>query len=292
MLVLLGGATALLPIAAYPQQQPEKLPTIGSRHEYAFNPKLWTAAFAQRLCELGWSEDRRRALRYRWTDGRTERSIERPSAVCGTQTRAATALACSGWPLSLDEMAKRCESPDTVADDLGNSQHRHSEDRTKNAPHPIPEDQRQDDQHRVDREALGEQHRGDGLPFYDVDEHVYTRWDECQPQSLDRQQAGKDQDCHPDHRTEDRHIIEQESNSAPQHRVAHSTCGGHNSRSDADTEVHESDRGEIRGDVRFDLLRNIDRLALVFEPRQYFNKPTQENIAGDKQEKQHQHGRE
>ena len=53
ILVLLGGATALRPMAAYPQQQPEKRPTIGSGHEYAFNPELWTAAFVQRLRELG-----------------------------------------------------------------------------------------------------------------------------------------------------------------------------------------------------------------------------------------------
>src|SRR5205814_3688470 len=108
-----------------------------------------------RCSALAW-----RAIEYRLTEGRTERSIERPAQSCSTQTGAATALARIGGSLSLDEMAERCERLDTVADDLGNSQHRHSEDRTKNAPHQIQEHQRQDNQNRMDRKALAEKHRG------------------------------------------------------------------------------------------------------------------------------------
>jgi len=44
-----------------------------------------------RARELGRNKDRNLAIEYRWTEGRTERSIERPNASCGTQTRAATA---------------------------------------------------------------------------------------------------------------------------------------------------------------------------------------------------------
>src|ERR1700731_2031144 len=36
----------------------------------------------------------------------------------------------------------------------------------------------------------------------------------------------------------------------------------------------------------------MDRLALVLEPRQDLDKASQEDVAGDEQEKQHQHGRE
>ena len=36
----------------------------------------WTAAFVQRLRELGWVEDRTIAIQYRWAEGRTERLAE------------------------------------------------------------------------------------------------------------------------------------------------------------------------------------------------------------------------
>ena len=36
----------------------------------------WTAAFVQRLRELGWVEDRTIAIHYRWAEGRTERLAE------------------------------------------------------------------------------------------------------------------------------------------------------------------------------------------------------------------------
>jgi hypothetical protein len=40
---------------------------------------------ADRARELGWNnEERNLAIEYRWTEGRTERSIERLSASCGT----------------------------------------------------------------------------------------------------------------------------------------------------------------------------------------------------------------
>jgi putative ABC transport system substrate-binding protein len=58
-------------------QQPAKLPTIGyfgTVAASAWGP--WTAAFAQRLRELGWIEGRTVAIHYRWAEGRAERLAE------------------------------------------------------------------------------------------------------------------------------------------------------------------------------------------------------------------------
>jgi putative ABC transport system substrate-binding protein len=68
---LMFGA-ALWPLGA--RAQPGKLPTIGflgAGTASAFGP--WTAAFVQRLRELGWIEGRTIAIEYRWAEGRTER---------------------------------------------------------------------------------------------------------------------------------------------------------------------------------------------------------------------------
>jgi putative ABC transport system substrate-binding protein len=75
-IALLGGAAAGWPLAAR-AQQPAKLPTIG--YMGATTPSAqsqWTAAFVQRLRELGWIEGRTIAVEYRWTGGRTERAAE------------------------------------------------------------------------------------------------------------------------------------------------------------------------------------------------------------------------
>jgi ABC-type uncharacterized transport system substrate-binding protein len=72
---LLGGAT-VWPLAAR-AQQPAKLPTIGflgTVAPSAWGP--WTAAFVQRLHELGWIEGRTVAIQYRWAEGRAERFAE------------------------------------------------------------------------------------------------------------------------------------------------------------------------------------------------------------------------
>src|SRR6516162_3589708 len=75
LLAALGGAVAW-PLAAR-AQQPGKLPTIGylgTTTASAWGP--WTAAFVQRLDELGWTEGRTIATEYRWADGRSERFAE------------------------------------------------------------------------------------------------------------------------------------------------------------------------------------------------------------------------
>jgi putative ABC transport system substrate-binding protein len=73
-ITLLGGAAAW-PLAARAQQA--KLPTIGFLGAgTASAMSQWTAAFVQRLRELGWVEDRTIAIHYRWAEGRTERLAE------------------------------------------------------------------------------------------------------------------------------------------------------------------------------------------------------------------------
>jgi len=73
LLVALGGAAAAWPLAAR-AQQPKKLPTIGFLGTNTPSAQSrWTAAFVQRLRELGWIEGRTIAIEYRWAEGRTER---------------------------------------------------------------------------------------------------------------------------------------------------------------------------------------------------------------------------
>ena len=73
-ITLVGGAAAAWPLAAR-AQQPGKLPTIG--YLGAATPLAWaqwTAAFVQRLLELGWIEGRTVAIEYRWGEGRNAAS--------------------------------------------------------------------------------------------------------------------------------------------------------------------------------------------------------------------------
>src|SRR5262245_15317683 len=74
-ITLLSGAAAW-PLAAR-AQQPAKLPTIGYLGASAADTENpWTAAFVQRLRELGWIEGRTVAVEYRWAEGRNERYAE------------------------------------------------------------------------------------------------------------------------------------------------------------------------------------------------------------------------
>jgi ABC-type uncharacterized transport system substrate-binding protein len=71
-ITLLGGAAAW-PLAAR-AQQPGKLPTIGFLGQSTRSAMSeWTAAFVQRLRELGWTDARNIAIEYRWAEGRDER---------------------------------------------------------------------------------------------------------------------------------------------------------------------------------------------------------------------------
>ena len=75
-ITLVGGAAAAWPLAARAQQA-GRLPTIGylgTAAPSAWAP--WTAAFVERLRELGWIEGRTVAIQYRWAEGRSERLAE------------------------------------------------------------------------------------------------------------------------------------------------------------------------------------------------------------------------
>jgi putative ABC transport system substrate-binding protein len=73
---MLFGGVACWPLAAR-AQQPGKLPTIGFLGQNTRSAQSqWTAAFVQRLRELGWIEGRTVTIEFRWAEGRSERYPE------------------------------------------------------------------------------------------------------------------------------------------------------------------------------------------------------------------------
>jgi ABC-type uncharacterized transport system substrate-binding protein len=75
-ITLIGGAAVAWPLAARAQQA-GKLPTIGFLGSSTLSAmSQWTAAFVQRLRELGWIEGRTVSIEYRWAEGRSERLAE------------------------------------------------------------------------------------------------------------------------------------------------------------------------------------------------------------------------
>ncbi|MGH7490475.1 MAG: ABC transporter substrate-binding protein, partial [bacterium] len=73
---LLGIAMVARPLAARAQQS-GRLPTIGFLGGATASAWTnWSAAFVQRLRELGWSEGRTVSIEYRWAEGRHERAAE------------------------------------------------------------------------------------------------------------------------------------------------------------------------------------------------------------------------
>src|SRR5262249_30737288 len=71
----LCGAVAW-PVTVHAQQS-GKLPTIGFLGQSTRSATSeWTAAFVQRLRELGWIDGRNVAIEYRWAEGRPERNTE------------------------------------------------------------------------------------------------------------------------------------------------------------------------------------------------------------------------
>ncbi len=74
-ITLLGGAAVGWPLGAEAQQP--KLPTIGLLGaSTSSNWSQWTAAFVERLRELGWIEGRTVAIEYRWAEGRSQSFAE------------------------------------------------------------------------------------------------------------------------------------------------------------------------------------------------------------------------
>jgi putative ABC transport system substrate-binding protein len=73
--ITLLGAAAAWPLAANAQRS-DKLPTIGVLGSDAAAWQPWTAAFVERLRQLGWIEGRSIAIEYRWSQARPERAAE------------------------------------------------------------------------------------------------------------------------------------------------------------------------------------------------------------------------
>jgi putative tryptophan/tyrosine transport system substrate-binding protein len=73
-ITLIGGAAAW-PLSAR-AQQPGMMPTIGFSGSSAAGWTPWTAAFVQRLRELGRIEGRTIAIEYRWDEGRPDLTAE------------------------------------------------------------------------------------------------------------------------------------------------------------------------------------------------------------------------
>ena len=75
-ITLIGGTAVTWPLPLSAQQR-GKLPTIGFLGaSTSSNWNHWTAAFVQRLRELGWIEGRTVAIEYRWAEGQSERFAE------------------------------------------------------------------------------------------------------------------------------------------------------------------------------------------------------------------------
>src|SRR5215469_11015505 len=73
---LFGSTAVVWPVAAR-AQRPAKLPTIGFMGSgTAAAQSEWTAAFVQRLRELGWRDGGNITIEYRWAEGRSERFAE------------------------------------------------------------------------------------------------------------------------------------------------------------------------------------------------------------------------
>jgi putative ABC transport system substrate-binding protein len=74
--IMVLGGVAVWPLVVR-AQQPERLPIIGFLGPLASSAmSQWTAAFMQRLRELGWIEGRTVEIEYRWGEGRSERFPE------------------------------------------------------------------------------------------------------------------------------------------------------------------------------------------------------------------------
>lgn len=74
--LIAAGALLTAPLALGAQQS-ARLPTIGFLGASSRSTQAeWTAAFVQRLRELGWIEGRTIAIEYRWAEGRKDRFAE------------------------------------------------------------------------------------------------------------------------------------------------------------------------------------------------------------------------
>ena len=118
-ITVLGAVTCSFAADA---QQATKLRTIGylgAGSQAGWS--AWTAAFLQRLHELGWIEGRTVAIEYRWAEGRSERFGEISAEFVRTQRRRDS----YGWQCGDCRNARNFDDPDCVRDSSGPGRHRH-----------------------------------------------------------------------------------------------------------------------------------------------------------------------
>src|SRR3954469_10123145 len=71
--IALLGSAAVSPYSAHAEQV-RTIGLLGSGSEAA--QREWTAAFVQRMAQLGWTEGGNLKITYRWADGHNERFAE------------------------------------------------------------------------------------------------------------------------------------------------------------------------------------------------------------------------
>jgi putative ABC transport system substrate-binding protein len=97
--ITLVGSAAAWPRGALAQQQTGKLPTIGFLGSATPSTQgLWSAAFVQRLRELGWIENRTVAIESRWAESRSERYGEIAAEFVRLKV---DAIVCFGTPSAM-----------------------------------------------------------------------------------------------------------------------------------------------------------------------------------------------
>jgi putative ABC transport system substrate-binding protein len=94
-ITLFGGAAAW-PLAARAEQTPKTIGLLGASS--ASQQSQWTAAFVQRLRELGWIEGRNVAIEARWAEGSNERAAEFAAELI---RRGPDVIVTSGTPIVL-----------------------------------------------------------------------------------------------------------------------------------------------------------------------------------------------
>jgi ABC-type uncharacterized transport system substrate-binding protein len=73
-IAFVGSTAAVWPLTVRAQQLPKTIGFLGTNTRSA--QERWTAAFVERLHELGWIEGRTIGMEYRWAEGRTDRFAE------------------------------------------------------------------------------------------------------------------------------------------------------------------------------------------------------------------------
>ena len=97
----------------------------------------------------------------------------------------------------LKEVAKCSQRPNTIADDLSNSEHGHGEDSARNTPYPEPEDERDNDENGIEGEPSGQKHRRYTLALDQMKSKVKPRRKQRLPERVMGQQASEKKDQHP-----------------------------------------------------------------------------------------------